>query len=553
MSGKDYLDINETTQLSTMDYDVKVVVKYGDYYYIKLENEQSFVTDGKKVYDTSFYGKVCNVFIMGDRLCAVCYYSHHMKIIDLNTKEVLFDDYDANDILRVDDQVVCVFRSRATTTLYNIFNKDYLYAGNYYKYDYALENGFYIFVEENSEKDYHDLKRRVVNLNGDVIFDNIDGYPEIVDNHLIITKNDMLRIFTFNNDQSASESIITKGGNIIDKPYYDDRMIILVEKGFIKFYSLDNKLLKEIKIDGLNYVRDSEFVKDVLKLCVTPNEDEDAPASHIFLNIKTGEYISHFRIEGYPYWKPKAFVGFDDYNDIYKHFKDGVLYKTSKYHFYDLDLNEFACIDGNLLKDLDLEDLFHIQTWNGKNFDNVFVNATSKVVKKCIYDEIVFESDAAAGYAISDIEDKMDVVDLNLNVLVDNVDKKVNFDGYHIRDAYLVNDYVALILVYYGEITWFRSVLFNPEGEVIKDSNSRVFPLDNTMLLMGSSYDKTLFLNTKTGEIKPLTITAKADPNTGLIDFDAINNVRKLLPDNDLLNLDSQDGVKKRIKSIIND
>ena len=134
-----------------------------------------------------------------------------------------------------------------------------------------------------------------------------------------------------------------------------------------------------------------------------------------------------------------------------------------------------------------------------------------------------------------------------------NVDKKVNFDGYHIRDAYLVNDYVALILVYYGEITWFRSVLFNPEGEVIKDSNSRVFPLDNTMLLMGSSYDKTLFLNTKTGEIKPLTITAKADPNTGLIDFDAINNVRKLLPDNDLLNLDSQDGVKKRIKSIIDD
>ena len=66
---------------------------------------------------------------------------------------------------------------------------------DYYKYDYALGNGFYIFVEENSEKDYHDLKRRVVNLNGDVIFDNIDGYPEIVDNHLIITKNVVIQFW----------------------------------------------------------------------------------------------------------------------------------------------------------------------------------------------------------------------------------------------------------------------------------------------------------------------------------------------------------------------
>ncbi len=37
-----------------MNYDVKLVIKY-DNYYIKLENEQSFVTDGIKLYDTSSY------------------------------------------------------------------------------------------------------------------------------------------------------------------------------------------------------------------------------------------------------------------------------------------------------------------------------------------------------------------------------------------------------------------------------------------------------------------------------------------------------------------
>ena len=36
--GREYLDINETTKISTLDYDVSFVLKFNDYYCIELEN-----------------------------------------------------------------------------------------------------------------------------------------------------------------------------------------------------------------------------------------------------------------------------------------------------------------------------------------------------------------------------------------------------------------------------------------------------------------------------------------------------------------------------------
>lgn len=544
---KDYLDINETTKLCTMDYDVKLVIKYDNYYYIKLENEQSFVTDGIKLYDTSSYDFIKNVFFMSERLCAVCCSLYGVKLIDLNTEEILFYDKDANDLIRKDDQVLCVFRSCGPDTLYNIYSKKYLYDGSDYKYDYSLGNGYYLFEEIDSEKKYCDLKHRIINSNGDIVFDNIEGYPHIKDNHLIITKNNVMNVITFFDKNTFISKEYMKGEKILADPIYEDGKIILVEKEFVRFYSLNNSLLKEIKIDGLEFVVDSQYVNAILKLCVASSKEESAPTRHVFLNVKTGKVISHFRIEGYPYWIPKYFVGFESYNDVYKNYEEDVLYERTNYHFYDFDFNKIACIKGNKLKELDLEDLFHIQTWNGKEFDNVFLNATSRVIKPCIYDTIVFKSDAACGYAISSNEDRIDIVDLNLNVMVDHVDERVEFGRYYIWDTYLVNDYTALILSCDGGYgTLFRTVLFNPDREVIMDSFYKVFPLDNSMQLMGSDMDKTLFLNTKTGEIKPLTITAKAD-EFGFIDFKDIGDFRNLLPNDELFKLEEKNNEKVKI------
>ena len=61
---------------------------------------------------------------------------------------------------------------------------------------------------------------------------------------------------------------------------------------------------------------------------------------------------------------------------------------------------------------------------------------------------------------------------------------------------------------------------------------------------MGSHIDKTLFLNTKTGEIKPLTITAKAD-EFGFIDFNDIGHFRNLLPNDELFKLEDNN---KKVK-----
>ena len=194
---KDYLDINETTKLCTMNYDVKFVKKFDNYYYIKLENEQSLVTDGIKVYDTSSYEFIKNVFFMGERLCAVCCSLYGVELIDLNTEEILFYDKDVYDLIRKDDQVLCVFRSCGPNTLYNICSKNYLYDGSDYEYDYSLENGFYLFEKIDPEKKYRDLKHRIINSNGDIVFDDIDGYPDIKDNHFIIKKNNVINVITF--------------------------------------------------------------------------------------------------------------------------------------------------------------------------------------------------------------------------------------------------------------------------------------------------------------------------------------------------------------------
>ena len=545
---KDYLDINETTKLCTLDYDVKFVIKINGYYYIKLENEQSFITDGKKVYDTSFYGDVRDIFLMGESLYAVCK-AYSVELVNLDTKKIIFSDETVSNIYRVDDQVVCVIR-HGIKTLYNICSKEFLNEDNKYGYEYSLGNGFYSFVEKDSEKKGYELKRFVINSKGDIIFDNIEGYPHIETNHLIINQGDTLRVLTFSSNQSYFENVFEKGENILVKPLYVNGQIILVEKGFVRFYSLDNELLKEVKIDGLEYIYDSQYVNGILKLCVAESREKDASTRHVFLNINSGNVISHFRIKEYPYWTPNCFVGFETYNDVYKRFEEGNSYDASHFHFYGKDFNKFADIKGNIMKELDLSALFLIKTWNGEGFDQVFVNGFSQIVKPCMYDSIYFEDQAAAGYAINNSEDKMDVVDMNLNVLVDHVDLKVEFGAYHIWNAFLVNGYVALILAYYGVSNSYRTILFNPDGEVIKETSYKAFPMDNTMQLFGPIGSKSLFLNTKTGEIKPLTITAKADPVTRLIDFDAINNIKGLLPDNEMLKFNSQDKAKEKVKNI---
>ena len=60
---------------------------------------------------------------MSERLCAVCCSLYGVKLIDLNTEEILFYDKDVYDLIRKDDQVLCVFRSFGPNTLYNIYSK----------------------------------------------------------------------------------------------------------------------------------------------------------------------------------------------------------------------------------------------------------------------------------------------------------------------------------------------------------------------------------------------------------------------------------------------
>ena len=66
--------------------------KVDEYLFITLDNEQKILTNGKDLYDVSEYSYLSNMFNLGDKFCAVMTKGYSRYVVDLKTREVLFED-----------------------------------------------------------------------------------------------------------------------------------------------------------------------------------------------------------------------------------------------------------------------------------------------------------------------------------------------------------------------------------------------------------------------------------------------------------------------------
>lgn len=558
------LNSNELSNISNNELGLKNikilnVEKVNDFLFIVLDNGKRILTNGSELYDVSNYNHLSDLFNMGDKFCAVMRKDYSTYVVNLKTMEILYEDDKVYHISKQDDRTLHVIMKidGGNTTIYDIETKKYLPSPENYEFEKSLGNNLYVFREEhNSETDFYDYKRCVINADGKVILKDIDGWIELCENYLIIKKRNELCIVKINEDNSLNMNTIAQSEELIAKPEYYEGHIIIIEKGVIKIFTADLNLVNQFEIKELESVLDFEIISNILKLCLPYTIDGKRVNKHLFMNLKTGKSISHVRIEGYPYWTPDVFVGKDDLNDEQLYgFEYDKTYDQTEYHFYDSDFNQIVDVKGNFYSEID-DNIFVVGTWNGKKCQRKFINAKTSVVKECDYDVIKFSPYNLYGCAFNTITNMLDIVDRNLSVIIPNIDykrfglsKSNDIGGFN---YFVVNDYVCIIKhIAEGPRSFFRNIIQNANGEIILDSmQHKCYPIGNLIQIIKDG--KSEFLNTLTGQIGQLSLTVHTDED-GKIDFSKIKDLTNIfqIEDATQLLLPSSDEQSPKVKKII--
>ncbi len=526
--------------------------KVDDYLFIVLENGQRVLTNGIELYDVSNYNHLFNVFNMGNKLCAVMQkgYSTYV-VVDLKTMEILFEDNRAYHISKQDDRTLHVIMKigGGNNNIYDIETKRYLPSPINYEFENSLGNNLYVFREEHkSEIDFYDYKRCVINADGKVVLNGINGWIELCNDNLIVKNRDGIYIVKINDGNVPIISTIVQSKKLIAKPEYYKGRIIIMEKGVIRIFTPNLNLINQFKIKELKTVFDFEVVSNVLKLCLPHKKDGKKVSKHLFMNLKTGKSISHVRIDGYPYWTPDVFVGKDELNDdeIY-YFEYDKTYELTEYHFYDSNLNKIFDVKGNFYSEID-GNTFMVKTWNGKSFQRKFINAKTCIVKECDYDLIKFLPNSLYGYAFNAITDMLDIIDRDLNIIIPNIDYKkfglIKSNDFINFNYFVVNNYVCIT-------EGSQSLILNANGEIILDSmQHKCYPIGN--LIQISNDDESEFLNTLTGKIGQLSVITPTDVD-GKIDFNKIEDLTNFfqIEGTTQLSLPLSDEQSPKVKTLI--
>ena len=540
MNNDNVLSNNLNDKLGVKSINVLNVKKVKDYLFIELDNDQRILTNGNELYDVSDYNNLYDLFNMGNRLCAKMKKGYSTYVVDLKTKEILFESDKVNHISKQDDKNLhVIIKNSGINTMYDVETKKYLPYPKNYEFEHSLGNNLYVFKEENNfENNFYDYKRCVINADGKIILKDIDGWIDLYKNYLIINKRNELCIVKINKDNSLNMNTITKSEEMLAKPKYYNGHIIILEKGLIKIFTPDLNLVNQFEIKELESVIDSVIVSNILKLCLPHTIDEKIVNKHLFMNLKTGKSISHVRIDGYPLFTPDVFVGKDDLNDEHLYYVEhGKTYKQTEYHFYDSDFNEIADVKGNGYSEID-DTNFVVGTWDGRKWLTKYINAKTGVVKECDYDVINFLPDNKYGYALNNITDavdiadrdlygyapyyitdKMDIVDRDLNIIFPNIEYN-RFDLDHYDFTYfVVNDYVCTIThIADGPESFFINRFQNADGKIfLRSIEHKCYPIGNLIQIIRD--EKTEFLNTLTGEIGQLSLTAPTDEDGKIKDL----------------------------------
>ena len=151
----------------------------------------------------------------------------------------------------------------------------------------------------------------------------------------------------------------------------------------------------------------------------------------------------------------------------------------------------------------------------------------------------------------------MDIVDRDLNIIIPNIDYKrfglsKSNDFFCDFTYFVVNDYVCIIKhIVEGPQSFFRNIIQNANGEIILDSmQHKCYPMGNLIQIIKDG--KSEFLNTLTGEIGQLSLTAPTDEE-GKIDFNKIKDLTNIfqIEGTTQLLLPSSDEQSPKVKKLI--
>ena len=531
-----------TNELGKKKINITNVEQVNDFLFIVLDNDQSILTNGIDLYDCSGYSHFLSMFTMNDRLCAVLMKDYKTCVVDLKTREVLYEDECAYHVSKQDNRTLHIIKKvgAGNDAIYDIETKKYLPAPAGYKFENSLGNNLYVFREENEEEtDFYNYKRCVITAEGKFLLKDIQGWIYYSGTHLIIVKKDELSIIGIKDDANYDIKTLKQNESIIAKPIYHEGNIILIEKGYIKIFTPDLKLIHELQIAELEKIDDYEIVGDTLKLALLDSSEGKLTSKHLFVNLSTGKIISHRQIEGYPYWNPTTYVGEDKVNN-----------EVSTFSFYDADFSLITKIDANSYESIESNKECHfILRFKDKK---KLLNTKKHTINDVDYDYIHFHNKLPYGYGVKLAEGKMDFFDDDLNIIIPGFDYKKYSLGYRHEDFsyFIVNDYICIIKhIARGPRSYYRYIIQKASGEVILDSvEHKCSQIGNIIKITGE--EDMEFLNTLTGERGTLGITAKTDDN-GKIDFKQIEDFNNLLTiNNNQLSLKENKEAKNKIRSL---
>ena len=176
------------------------------------------------------------------------------------------------------------------------------------------------------------------------------------------------------------------------------------------------------------------------------------------------------------------------------------------------------------------------------------------------YDFIYFGPSLPYGYGVELDREKMDFFDEELNILISDFPySKFHLNVYPREFAYeIVGDYVIIQKYYSLEFDRgkHRVILYKADNTTILDSFShRLYPIGDFIQIVQD--EKSEFLNTVTGEIKPLSLSVTlTNMKNGKIDIDKLNQPKLLFSANTPLlpsletNEKSEENIKQKCKKL---
>lgn len=540
----------ETTKYS--NFKIEDITHIENYLFIALSNGQQLLADGNTIYDVSGYGKFIKCLQMGDRQCAVFVKGFSKCVVDLQTKEILFDDSKAYSVSKQDDRTLHVIMNigGGNTNIYDIEKKQYLPMPENYEYENSLGNGLYVFREAASNNtDFYKQRRCVINLEGQTILKNIEGWIYLGDNYLIIAKREKWDIIELKNNQpSVNIKTLEKNDVILAKPEYWDGYIVTVEQNQVSIRKPNLEVTRTIPLSNVSKVLDSEQISNILKLYVPHTCKGEDIGKHIFINLQTGKTIEHLRIEGYPYWTPQTFIGKDDI-DLEDRQREII-----KFHFYNQDFELIKAIVGNsyYCKNDEDESLFII-----KNGDiETLLNTKNGSTKDITYDVIHFHPFLPYGYGAHTSQETMDFFDENLNVIIPNFEyNKYRLNLYqHDFGYFIINDTVCITKRFVVDIgrEIKRTIIYKASGELILDSTTcKCYPIGNCIQIIENKHSR--FYNTITGEMGELTLALPINED-GQVDVSQLTDFASALQTgtSGYLMTESTDKSAQKVKKALN-